>query len=216
MGCPHTAFMNVGIPRGVEEPCQSGAVGGRLRARRGTAAALSPASTGKHHWTTAILRSPRIGLLPTVLLAIRRIVHAFRDYRRDAEEDVARWEHNYRRLPPHHQELLSAQPARFSRAREAIFTNQFLINSLLHAFEPDSDTGPVPQHLAGANAAGDEVAAKMGRASTGDLEKVRPWTVAVAGVDRCHHGWLYRVAHSSSSIMLRCAVLCRSTRCATC
>ena len=31
-----------------------------------------------------------------------RIIHAMREYRGDAEWEVARWEHNYVRLPPRH------------------------------------------------------------------------------------------------------------------
>ena len=36
-----------------------------------------------------------------------RIIHAMREYRGDAEWEVARWEHNYARLPPRHRRAYS-------------------------------------------------------------------------------------------------------------
>jgi len=39
-------------------------------------------------------------------MALGRIVHAFREYAISAHRDVARWQTNYHRLPPNHQQIL--------------------------------------------------------------------------------------------------------------
>jgi hypothetical protein len=95
-----------------------------------------------------------------------------REYRRDAECEVARWEHNYQQLPPMHKALLAGQPAKFQQARKCIYVNQFFLMSLLAPF--DSRQNPnAPPHLAHAHAASEEVAAKYHRVPPGDVYKVR-------------------------------------------
>ena len=103
-----------------------------------------------------------------------RIVLAFRSYRQDAELEVARWEHNFGLLPPHHQQLLGPrQLLKFSAARQCIQVNSFFIASMLATFEEDEEGGGPPSHLAKANRAADAVAAKAGhRASFEDYGKV--------------------------------------------
>lgn len=103
-----------------------------------------------------------------------RIVLAFRGYRRDAELEVARWEHNFGLLPPHHQQLLGPrQLLKFSAARQCIQVNSFFIASMLATFEEDEEGGGPPSHLAKANRAADAVAAKAGhRPSFEDYGKV--------------------------------------------
>ncbi|GLC38668.1 hypothetical protein PLESTB_000458200 [Pleodorina starrii] len=80
--------------------------------------------------------------------ALARIILAFRDYQQSAEWEVARWQSNLAKLPPHHKALVPGQAAKLAAARAAIQTNAFFIKALLQAFDPDCATGPLPPHLA--------------------------------------------------------------------
>eukprot|EP00195_Chlamydomonas_chlamydogama_P011198 CAMPEP_0202895146 /NCGR_PEP_ID=MMETSP1392-20130828/4405_1 /ASSEMBLY_ACC=CAM_ASM_000868 /TAXON_ID=225041 /ORGANISM="Chlamydomonas chlamydogama, Strain SAG 11-48b" /LENGTH=436 /DNA_ID=CAMNT_0049580059 /DNA_START=74 /DNA_END=1384 /DNA_ORIENTATION=- len=105
--------------------------------------------------------------------ALGRIVLAFKDYRRAAEAEVARWEHNYQKLPNHHKFLLPSLPQKFAKARQNIYVNQFFIASLLAAFEGDGDGSLIPPHLANPSDAAEQAASSRQHASPGDVEKVR-------------------------------------------
>jgi hypothetical protein len=108
---------------------------------------------------------------------MRRVVLAFRRYALFAEFEVQRWEHNWRLLPPHQQRLIAGEPAKHATARQCIHNNQFFLNSMLQAFDPDGSSAPVPSMLAGANSAADELIAAAAQEGKGqptgvEVEKV--------------------------------------------
>jgi hypothetical protein len=73
------------------------------------------------------------------------VVHAFRRYAADARVEVARWQHNFRLLPPHQRALLApTQPAKAEAALRAIEVNQFFFNAMLSAFDPPSTSPEAP------------------------------------------------------------------------
>ncbi|KAK9845546.1 hypothetical protein WJX84_004990 [Apatococcus fuscideae] len=97
--------------------------------------------------------------------ALERIISAYRNYKFDTDHEVARWEHNYRRLPAEHRRLLPGQPEKFKRTRQCIEVNMFLIKSLLMSLDTE-ESMPLTSHPASQNGAGT-------RTSTADIDKVR-------------------------------------------
>eukprot|EP00955_Chlamydomonas_euryale_P116787 366438-Chlamydomonas_euryale.AAC.23 len=67
--------------------------------------------------------------------------------------------------------MLPGQPAKHAEARRCAHVNAFFLKTILSAF--DGEEGGMPPHLAGANAAGDAVAARGYRVSHAELDKVR-------------------------------------------
>lgn len=61
------------------------------------------------------------------LSAWRRILCAFWAYELKLGWEVARWRHNYERLPPRHQALLPDEPAKHAAALQCIRANQQVI-----------------------------------------------------------------------------------------
>lgn len=57
----------------------------------------------------------------------RRILSAFRAYETKLGWEVARWQHNYNRLPDRHRALLPGEPAKYAQALECIQANQLVI-----------------------------------------------------------------------------------------
>ncbi|KAG1659102.1 hypothetical protein FOA52_013748 [Chlamydomonas sp. UWO 241] len=102
--------------------------------------------------------------------ALGRIVLAFREYLSAAELEVLRWEYNYSRLPAHHQALLPDQRAKHTAARQAAHVNSFFLKQMLASFD---DEQSAPPHLARANDAGDEAAARGYRVNHAATEKVK-------------------------------------------
>lgn len=92
-------------------------------------------------------------------------------YPLDAAWEVARWEANYARLPPHQQALMKHLPAKYAAAREAMQHNAFFIKSMMCIYQEDSCSAP--PHLAPANAAAAEWAVDHPRTSPEDSDKVR-------------------------------------------
>jgi hypothetical protein len=66
---------------------------------------------------------------------VRRILNAYKSYRVDAEWEVARWERNFNRLSPEHQQLLPSIPTKRAEARRCVYTNHFFLQCMLHALE---------------------------------------------------------------------------------
>lgn len=109
-----------------------------------------------------------------------RIIFALRQYSKSTEQEVSRWEHNYRALSARHRAILSHLPAKAAAARRAIQQNQLFIKAILLSFagqlqeDDQSGGGGVPDGLvAGALAYADQLEAAGERCTPGDAEKVR-------------------------------------------
>lgn len=64
---------------------------------------------------------------PRLCFPGRRILCAFRAYELKLGWEVARWRHNYERLPPRHKALLPDEPAKHAAALQCITANQQVI-----------------------------------------------------------------------------------------
>eukprot|EP00878_Enallax_costatus_P029818 GHUV01032376.1.p1 GENE.GHUV01032376.1~~GHUV01032376.1.p1 ORF type:complete len:160 (+),score=42.07 GHUV01032376.1:493-972(+) len=111
----------------------------------------------------------------------RRILFALRQYANCTEQEITRWEHNYRALSARHRAILSHLPAKAAAARRAVQQNQLFIKAMLLNFAGQMDDdedgipggGSVPDDLAlGALAYADHLEATGERCSPGDAEKV--------------------------------------------
>eukprot|EP00878_Enallax_costatus_P031497 GHUV01034445.1.p1 GENE.GHUV01034445.1~~GHUV01034445.1.p1 ORF type:complete len:306 (+),score=71.38 GHUV01034445.1:288-1205(+) len=114
--------------------------------------------------------------------ALGRILFALRQYANCTEQEITRWEHNYRALSARHRAILSHLPAKAAAARRAVQQNQLFIKAMLLNFAGQMDDdedgipggGSVPDDLAlGALAYADHLEATGERCSPGDAEKVR-------------------------------------------
>lgn len=68
-----------------------------------------------------------------------RIVFAFRQYARCTENEIQRWEHNYRALSARHRTLLAHLPAKAAAARRAVAQNLLFIKALLLSFAGEDE-----------------------------------------------------------------------------
>lgn len=102
--------------------------------------------------------------------ALQRILSAFRAYEVKLGWEVARWRHNYERLPPRHKALLPDEPAKHQAALQCIRANQQVINAMLDVFEADRG---VPRSSAGVAAVGGPSMRDVAAVSSADIDKVK-------------------------------------------
>jgi hypothetical protein len=117
--------------------------------------------------------------IPAAPVAACRIIFAFRQYMPCTDQEISRWEQNYRELSARHRTLLHHLPAKAAAARVAVQQNQMFFKALLMDFAEEGaadETGAgdgVPNNLsAGALKHADELEASQQRCPPGDAEKV--------------------------------------------
>lgn len=103
------------------------------------------------------------------LKALGRVVHAFRNYGVEGELEVGRWLRQFESLSDAHKDALSHIPAKCRRAKTALETNQFFLNTMLTALK----TTMQGDYLRQATNAGDRFGETTSTPSPSDMEKVK-------------------------------------------
>lgn len=155
-------------------------------------------------------------LLPLPVAACR-IIFAFRQYMPCTDQEISRWEQNYRELSARHRTLLHHLPAKAAAARVAVQQNQMFFKALLMDFaeegaadETDAGDG-VPNNLsAGALKHADELEASQQRCPPGDAEKV----VRLLSVLATHLGCLHKLKYICLLFLMCCSNIMKQYMCA--